>query len=458
MPSTDLRERMQRAGSGLEVPEPPVTTIVRRGRRRIAFRVVAGVMCVLVVGATIAWSIASLIALAPGNGAGPRTAGQPTPPSVKLTTTHLRHEPVAASSLDGVLYVLDLRGTLWKVDPKTLRTHALARGMRGASNLVGGGGYIWVWPSPRGGLLRLDPLTDARKTFNVRPASPVSYAYGLDSLWVLTDASRLLRIDPSTGHVQQTFTVPGNRYLNPSPQVAIAGGWAFVSGGGNGTVIFVDPSTGPQSQGTHELIYAPRASPQPGGPGNFAGASIKTLAASGPVIWSCCDTRDSVDAFHVHGGGDAEGVRPLPRCMLPWQPGDSMVAEPDQVWLFHAFSFCGPVGKWGPGDVFRIRSNFNDGLNYLPYPYLNALHFEGPVITGVKSGSMMVAGGRVWILSQSPNELISFPTNVALPTFGAGPPRAWWERWGWVLVALTALILVVGLLLRLRRQSELTAR
>ena len=78
MPSTDLRERLWRAGAKLEVEEPPVPRIVRRGQRRVALRVVAGTTCVVVVAATIAWSIASLISLAPGNGGRPRPAASPS--------------------------------------------------------------------------------------------------------------------------------------------------------------------------------------------------------------------------------------------------------------------------------------------------------------------------------------------------------------------------------------------
>jgi YVTN family beta-propeller protein len=69
-------------------------------------------------------------------------------------------------------------------------------------DLATGGGALWV--SYRGRLSRIDPATQTVET--AREGGVKGIAYGHGALWVMTDASRIERIDPNTNSVLDSIS------------------------------------------------------------------------------------------------------------------------------------------------------------------------------------------------------------------------------------------------------------
>ena len=149
------------------------------------------------------------------------------------------------------------------------------------------------------------------------------------------------------------------------------------------------------------------------------------------------------------------GALATPACIAgPW---DDMVAG-QWLWTYAGSSGCVPDGATPSAEVFRVVPSASApyaGGTFDP----STARLQGPALTRTAEGGMTIANGRVWVTNFDPPKVVSFQALAPLPDWTeTRASTAWWVRWGWLLVGLTALILVGGALLRLRRRGELTAR
>jgi len=133
------------------------------------------------------------------------------------------------------LWVADCdAGTVIGIDPKTARVaatyslkglHAVEEGSLGA-----GEGGVWVVTSASS-LVRVDPSTGATKVYPL-PGFAAGVRAGLGSVWVtVPSAGQVLRIDPKDGSVISTITAgPEPRFLT------IGSGSVWVQNNGDGSV------------------------------------------------------------------------------------------------------------------------------------------------------------------------------------------------------------------------------
>ena len=378
-----------------------------------------------------------------------------------MTTIALPEIPTGLTTLSGYVYGVGIHGAIMVVNPKGGPSRVIAR-VPGAQSIASGGGYLWAWPF-HGGLARLYPV-QLNGAVDAPLPPPISVeikrlpfhgindvASGTGSVWALL-GRKLIRIHPATGRLGGApILLPWSTQLNPSPHLAVAAGSVWVSGGGTGTVLRVRP-TSKRSVLTTVRITPP-ATPTQGGPGNFAGTNLSELAAEGSALWICCDGRDGIHEIDAHTGRVMPGTVTAPACLGgTW---DQIVAS-HGLWTYAGYAECG-TGE--PGEVFRVGPA--PGLPYVGGRIdLRGARLYGPAETGADQGTMTVAFGRVWVTDSTPPSIISIPQTVSLPvwTYQGKAPTPWWVRWGWVLVGLTALILLGGALARLVRRRELTAR
>jgi virginiamycin B lyase len=162
----------------------------------------------------------------------------------KRAEVAMAHPCGAMAIAYGSLWVADCKDlTLNRIDLKTAKIIAtVATGIanpKGELNVVAGAGSIWVASDDKGGIARVDPVTNA-VTASVA-VDPGSYylAFGFDSLWAVSAQRKSLqKIDPSTNSVVGTIA------LGREPGFLVAGeGSVWVQEQGDGTLAKIDPAT-----------------------------------------------------------------------------------------------------------------------------------------------------------------------------------------------------------------------
>jgi virginiamycin B lyase len=163
----------------------------------------------------------------------------------RLASVQLR-EPCGAMAVHSrFVWVADCKEkAVYKIDRRTAQILAVVRtGLAspdGETNVVAGGGSIWVPSDTSGRIVRIDPLShQVIASVSVDPGTHY-LAFGMASLWAVSSSQQSLQqIDPRTNTVVRRIA------LGRGPGFLAAGeGAVWVQEQTDGTVARVDPTTG----------------------------------------------------------------------------------------------------------------------------------------------------------------------------------------------------------------------
>jgi len=231
------------AGTGRLRVIPPGTPR-RSGWRRLALLPAAG----LVAAAT-----AMAGTLIPGNPTPAAASGTIQPGSVAFIDAQsgrLVGDVPAGPSVGfiraglGSVWEMEDSGVLLQIDPRTRHvTGSIAVGVNPGDVAVGAGA-VWITDKNSQTLLRISPQYGEITRIPLptqglsRPGVGGGVAIGAESVWVAQGLSRIVRIDPASGRVESTISVPDAR------EVAFGDGAIWVAASDIGMLTKVDPRTG----------------------------------------------------------------------------------------------------------------------------------------------------------------------------------------------------------------------
>jgi len=329
----------------------------------------------------------------------------------------------------GSLWVEDAAGVL-RVDPVTGRVTARI-GVR-AALLSFGEGALWGLGYLGGGgrLVRIDPRTNAVRTFPLPPGKTWGLAAGEGAVWIsvaMPPSAGLLRVDPATGRV--AARVSGDHLFG---QVAVGDDAVWASDGA--AVSRIDPRTdrvtatapllsplpasgpSPVLNGSGLLAAAPgavwvtrapdthhasvlRIDPRTGrvsGAGLPVGRQPQAAAASGTTLWVV--TAHGLTRIDLVTCAHGRCPRPAPPASLPaapapvWLDSLQMVSAEDGWALAWTKNPAAPV----PAALMPVRTT-DGGHTWAPVTPTQAK----PLLTSAAAGSyavlLAVSPGRAWL-------------------------------------------------------------
>jgi DNA-binding beta-propeller fold protein YncE len=165
-------------------------------------------------------------------------------PAGKLASTEVPRPCGTMAIAAGSLWVANCKGgEVWRINLASAKVETkIASGLanpKGETNVIAGGGAVWVPSDPMGVVSRIDPATGGIVA-TVKVAPETWYlAWGFDALWAVSSEGKLLqRIDPATN------AVTGSVALGDTPGFLAAGeGAVWVQEQGDGTVAKIDPAS-----------------------------------------------------------------------------------------------------------------------------------------------------------------------------------------------------------------------
>ena len=259
------------AGTGRPRVVPPGTAR-RPGWRRAALLSAAGLVA---AAATLAGT------LVPGNPNPAAGSGTIQPGSVAFIDAQsgrLIGDVPAGPSVGfiraglGSVWEMEDSGVLLQIDPRTRHvTDSIAVGVNPGDVAIGAGA-VWITDKNSQTLLRISPQYGEITRIPL-PAQGLSspdvgggVAIGAGSVWVAEGLSRIVRIDPASGRVESTVSVPDAR------EVAFGDGAIWVGASDTGVLTKVDPRTG-------AVVATARIGPW-----------ICCIAVGGGYVWAANDT------------------------------------------------------------------------------------------------------------------------------------------------------------------------
>ena len=172
----------------------------------------------------------------------------------------------------GSVWKMEDSGVLLQIDPRTRHvTDSIAVGVNPGDVAIGAGA-VWITDKNSQTLLRISPQYGEITRIPL-PAQGLSspdvgggVAVGAGSVWVAEGLSRIVRIDPASGRVESTVSVPDAR------EVAFGDGAIWVGASDTGVLTKVDPRTG-------AVVATARIGPW-----------ICCIAVGGGYVWAASDT------------------------------------------------------------------------------------------------------------------------------------------------------------------------
>jgi hypothetical protein len=157
----------------------------------------------------------------------------------------------AVTSFDGRIWVSsggfgDSTGTLYEIDPAIDKVVRVVRIPGQPSNMTGGGGYLWVDVQEQHGDV-LQPFNP--RTGRLLPVVVTSFqgvnqpAYGLGSVWVSVDGTRVWQVDPKTMRAKLFWPPPSAPgWFSQPGSITISGDSVWIISGYQ--IGRFDPATG----------------------------------------------------------------------------------------------------------------------------------------------------------------------------------------------------------------------
>ena len=259
------------AGTGRPRIMPPGTPR-RPGWRRLVLLSVAGLVA---AAATLA---GTLIPGYPNPAAGSGTIQPGSVAFIDAQSGRLVGDVPAGPSVGfirfglGSVWEMEDSGVLLQIDPRTRHvTDSIAVGVNPGDVAVGAGA-VWITDKNSQTLLRISPQYGEITRIPLptqglsRPGVGGGVAIGAGSVWVAQGLSRVVRIDPASGQVESSVSVPD------ASEVAFGDGAIWVAAGDIGVLTKVDPRTG-------AVVATARIGPW-----------ICCVAVGGGYVWAANDT------------------------------------------------------------------------------------------------------------------------------------------------------------------------
>ena len=162
-------------------------------------------------------------------------------------SVRLSSPAIAVGSAYGSVWALDSASTLYRIAPASGKvTRRTSVGARAAYNLWAGGGSMWVADDQGAAVIRIAPSTG--KVVATVPVGdgPADIVFDASAAWVIDHRDRtLVRIDLATNKPTQIGTI-GEENTAPERMV-LAGGSLWITGRG-ADLLKVNPSTGAVQQ------------------------------------------------------------------------------------------------------------------------------------------------------------------------------------------------------------------
>jgi len=384
---------------------------------------------------TASFRLPGILGLATGDGAAWVTTGNAV---LRIDSRTDRARQVLSdpgASLTGIafgagsLWVEDAGGIL-QLDPVTGKVTARIR-VR-AALLAFGEGALWALGSigGAGSLVRIDPRTNAVRSFPLPPGKTWGLAAGEGAVWIsvaMPPPTGLLRVDPATGRV--TARISGDHLFG---QVAAGDGAVWASDGA--AVSRIDPRTGqvtatapllspfpvsgesPVLNGWGLLAVAPgvvwvtrapgtrhasvlRIGPRTGHlteAGLPVGREPQAAAASGTTLWVV--TAQSLTRIDLVTCAHGRCRRPAPPAALPaapapvWLDSLQMVSAADGWALARTKSPAAPV----PAALMPVRT-IDGGHTWAPVTPTQAKPLLTPSAAGSHAVLLAVSPSRAWL-------------------------------------------------------------
>ncbi len=152
-----------------------------------------------------------------GSGGG-SSSGDKSPPAPRAVVGRVVGSPVPAGSPNDIVVTKNVvwavsytSSNLTRVDPATGERERGANVGTGAGSIAAGFKQLWIAKQSTHSLLRLDIATGHRTgaPIPLPPGNPVEVAVDPTGVWVGIRPSTLVRVDPQSGTVAQTYEIPG---------------------------------------------------------------------------------------------------------------------------------------------------------------------------------------------------------------------------------------------------------
>jgi len=250
----------------------PSGTPRRPGWRRLALLSVAGLVAAAAVLA------GTLVPASPDAAAGPVMIQPGSVAFIDAQSGRLLGDVPAGPSVGfiraglGSVWEMEDSGVLLQIDPRTRHiTNSIAVGVQPGDVAVGAGA-VWITDANSQTLFRISPQYGAVTRIPLpahglsRPGVGGGVTIGAGSVWVAQGLSRIARINPASGRVESTVSVPDAR------GVTFGDGAIWVAASDIGVVVKIDPRTG-------AVVASTRVGPW-----------ICCITVGGGYVWAANDT------------------------------------------------------------------------------------------------------------------------------------------------------------------------
>jgi hypothetical protein len=466
MHDADLRQRLERIASRINVDPGTIDRMVTRGRRRRVRAVLASALTTVTVLTAFAWAAGAVVVGRPapwvpgGAAASDARIGAPAPvPPARLATvetTEVGRYPTLMAPGPSWMWVTDSdipSPSIYRVDPATGRVISSELLPGQPVGLVGAGPVAFVALDRQQGLfVTTGDVVDAARD-GPRGVYPVGLAKGLDFVWTVNTNGTVSKIDTSTGQEVQRFNIGASELERSGLAIAIGSGHVWITGGYSGVVFAINPTDG---RITKLHVDAPaREAGAKDSEFPFIGANLWQIFYTGDAIWVCCGTHHQL-----------QRIDPLSMKVTDDVPGDVTCGEPiggvpglQGLWLLTQCSAGGAasvefITVGVPSD--KVPPEFAPAYRLGAYGYV-AVSRRGavPVADQQTVRAIAAAFGQVWVSYGDSNAghgyLDRFPRDVRLKPIAF--PASWWHRWRAVAaVAVGSIALGVFMLVLHRRR------
>jgi class 3 adenylate cyclase/streptogramin lyase len=150
--------------------------------------------------------------------------------------------PTGIAVGEGTAWVSGFSGQLTPIDASQGTTQPPITLTPGIAGVAYGSGAVWVASANDGTVIRLDPVTQARRIVRLPAgAEPRDVAVGDTAVWVADASGHVYEIAPTTLKVARAIALLDDR---PADRIAVGAGYVWVTNTTTDSVIRIDPANG----------------------------------------------------------------------------------------------------------------------------------------------------------------------------------------------------------------------